>query len=154
MYSLGEYICLLLIVHLKISLIYMWYIIYILKSTLKRQIFMQEYNLIKVYNKLKLYSLFKFNYNWRHCSAITLTVVMLCVCTKRVCVCDIELVCKAARLGFSCQTNAIFFPFIHIPWFITTKCTNFMTDLILLWRILWTSADKSVVFWDRMKRKY
>ena len=34
LYSLGEYICLLLIVYLTISLIYMEYIIYIFKSTL------------------------------------------------------------------------------------------------------------------------
>ena len=39
------------------------------------------------------YSLFKLNYNWWHCSAISLTV-MLCVITKRVRVCDNELVCK------------------------------------------------------------
>jgi len=30
------------------------------------------------------YSLFKLNYNWRHCSAISLTVTMLCVCTNSV----------------------------------------------------------------------
>ena len=36
----------------------------------------------------------------RHCSAISLTVVMLCVCTKIRCVCDNELVCKAVRLAF------------------------------------------------------
>ena len=70
--------------------------------------------MIKVYNKL--YSLFKFNYNWRHCSAISLTVVMLCVCIKRVCVRNTELVCKAVRLAFSCQTSAISFPFIPIRW--------------------------------------
>ena len=34
LYSLEEYICLLLVVYLKISLIYMQYIIYISKSTL------------------------------------------------------------------------------------------------------------------------
>ena len=34
LYSLGEYICLLLVVYLKISLIYMYYIIYIFKSSL------------------------------------------------------------------------------------------------------------------------
>ena len=32
------------------------------------------------------YSLFKIDYNWRHCSAISLTVVMLCVRTRTVCV--------------------------------------------------------------------
>ena len=45
-----------------------------------------------------------------------MTVVMLCVCTKRVCVRFTELVCKALRLAFSCQTSAISFPFIPIPW--------------------------------------
>ena len=58
--------------------------------------------------------LFKHNYNLRHCSAISLTVVMLSVCTKRVCVCDKELVCKAVRLAFSCQTSDISIPFILI----------------------------------------
>ena len=37
------------------------------------------------------YSLFKLNYNWRLCSAISLTVVMFCVCTKEVCVCNTQL---------------------------------------------------------------
>ena len=60
-------------------------------------------------------SLFKLNYNWQHCSAISLTVVMLCVCSKRVCVRNIKLVCRAVRLAFSCQTSAISFPFIPIP---------------------------------------
>ena len=32
------------------------------------------------------YSLFKFIYNWRHCSTISLTIVMVCVCARRVCV--------------------------------------------------------------------
>ena len=36
--------------------------------------------------------------------------------TKRVCVCNKELVCKAVRLAFSCQTSAISLPFILIPW--------------------------------------
>ena len=58
------------------------------------------------------------NYNWRHCSAISLTVVMLCVCFKRVCVCNTELLCKQVPLAFLCQTSAISFPFIAIPWFI------------------------------------
>ena len=62
------------------------------------------------------YSLFKLNYNWRHYYAISLTVVMLCVCTKRVCMCNTELVCKAVRLAFSYQTSAIALPFN--PWFI------------------------------------
>ena len=62
------------------------------------------------------YSLFKFNYNWRHCSAISLTVIMLFVCAKSVCVRFTKLVCKAMRLAFSCQTSVISFPFIPIPW--------------------------------------
>ena len=61
------------------------------------------------------YSLFKFNYNWQHCSAISLTSVMLCVCNRRVCVKFTVLVCKAVRLAFSCQTSAISFPFILFP---------------------------------------
>jgi len=61
------------------------------------------------------YSLFKLNYNWRHCSAISLTAVMMCVFTKTVCVCNNELVCKAVRVAFSCQTSAISLPFIIIP---------------------------------------
>ena len=61
------------------------------------------------------YSLFKLNYNWRHCSVISLTVFMLCVCTKRVCVRFTDLVCKAVWLAFSCQTSAISFSFIPIP---------------------------------------
>ena len=75
----------------------------------------KEYNLIKLFTIN--YSLFKFNYNWRHYSAIPLTVVMLCVCTRRVCVKFTTLVCKAVRMAFSCQTSAISFPFIPIPWF-------------------------------------
>ena len=59
--------------------------------------------------------IFKLNYNWRHCSAISLTKAMLCVRTKRVCVCDNKLVCKTVRLAFSCQTSAISLPFILIP---------------------------------------
>ena len=70
------------------------------------------------------YSLFKLNYNWRHCSATSLTVVMLCVCTKIVCVCNIELVCKAVRLAFSCRTSAISLPFIPIPWEREVKTTR------------------------------
>ena len=62
------------------------------------------------------YSLFMLNYNWQHCSAISLTVIMLCVCTKRVCMCNYELVCKAVWLAFSCQTSAISLPFILICW--------------------------------------
>ena len=38
------------------------------------------------------------------------------VCTKRVCVCNNELVCKAVRLAFSFQTSAISLPFILIPF--------------------------------------
>ena len=79
LYSLGEYKCLLLIVYLKMSLIYMKYI-YILSQHLKPNFHAKKYNIYKfTINN----SLFKLNYNWRHCSAISLTVVM-CVCTKRV----------------------------------------------------------------------
>ena len=42
---------------------------------------------------------------------------MLCVCTEKVGVKNTELVCKAVRLAFSCQTSAISYPFIPIPWF-------------------------------------
>ena len=35
---------------------------------------------------------------------------------KNVCVRFTELVCKAVRLAFSCQTSAVSFPFIPIPW--------------------------------------
>ena len=70
------------------------------------------------------YSLFKLNYNWRHCSAISLNVFMLCVCTKRVCVCNTELVCKAVRMAFSCQTSAIALPFIPIP------CSMYIVQLL------------------------
>ena len=70
------------------------------------------------------YSLFKLNYNWRHYYAISLTVVMLCVCTKRVCMCNTELVCKAVRLAFSYQTSAIALPFNpwFIPYWLDDKC--------------------------------
>ena len=61
--------------------------------------------------------LFKLNYNWLYCSAISLAVVMLCVCTKRLCVCNNELACKAVWLAFSCQTSAIPLPIILIPWY-------------------------------------
>ena len=60
-------------------------------------------------------SLFKLNYNWQHCSAISLTVIMFCVCARRLCVKITVLVCKAVRLAFSCQTSAISFPLIPIP---------------------------------------
>ena len=46
---------------------------------------------------------------------------VLCVCTKRVSVCDTELVCKAVRLAFSCQTSVISLPFIPIPWHTTDE---------------------------------
>ena len=55
---------------------------------------------------------------------------MLCVCIKRVCVCYKELVCKAVRLTFSCQTSAISLPFILIPCVVSiiqdmfTYCTE------------------------------
>ena len=38
----------------------------------------------------------------------------VCVCTKRVCVCDTELVCKAMRLAFSSQSpDQRHFPFLY-----------------------------------------
>ena len=40
---------------------------------------------------------------------------MLCVCNNGECVCNIELVFKAGRLAFLCQTSAISLPFILIP---------------------------------------
>ena len=49
---------------------------------------------------------------------------MLCVCTKRVCVCNTELVCKAVRMAFSCQTSAIALPFIPIP------CSMYIVQLL------------------------
>ena len=62
------------------------------------------------------YSLFKLIYYWQDCSTISLTViVMVCVCIKRVCVCDTELVCKAVWLAFSCDASAISLPFFPIP---------------------------------------
>ena len=42
----------------------------------------------------------------------------LTVFTKRVCVCNKELVCKAMQMAFSCQTSAISLLFILIPWVI------------------------------------
>ena len=54
-------------------------------------------------------------------------VVMLCVCTKTVCVRFTELVCKAVRLAFSCQTSSISFPFIPIPcYFQIINLTSFL----------------------------
>ena len=64
-----------------------------------------------------------YNKNSLFCLSLTMTTlfcnfldcnVMLCVCTKRVCVRNNELVCKAVRLAFLCQTSAISLPFIHI----------------------------------------
>jgi len=115
LYSLGEYICLLLIVYLKISLIYTCNRLFIhLSQHYNANFHAKNIIFIKVYNKL--YSLFKLNYNWRHCSALSLTVVILCVWIKRAYVCDNKLVCKAFRLTFSCQTSPISLPFIFILW--------------------------------------
>ena len=86
------------------------------------------------------YSLFKLNYNWQHCSAISLNVVMLCVCTKRVCVCDTELVCKAVRLAFSCKTSAISIPFILLPW---------ISLLIVIKRTPWLRCTMIIVIFSR-----
>ena len=62
---------------------------------------------------------------WKYFNNISLTVIMLCVCTKRVCVCNTELVCKAVRLAFSCQTSAISLPFIPIRWGLTLIASGF-----------------------------
>ena len=54
LYSLGEYICLLLIVYLKISLKWnAWYILFTyLSQHFKAKFSCKEYNFIKVFNKL------------------------------------------------------------------------------------------------------
>ena len=102
-------------VYLKISLICMHYACNILFTYLS-QPYKPNFHAKRIWLKFTInYSLLKFNYNWRHCSANSLTVVMLCVCTRRVCVRNTELVCKVVRLAFSFQTSAISFPFIPIP---------------------------------------
>ena len=110
MYSLGEYICLLLIIYLKISLyIYTFNILFIhLNQHYKPNLHAK--NIIWLKFTIN-YLLFKLNYNWWHCSTISLTVVMLCDCTKRVCVRIPNLSAKQC----SWQTSAISFPFIPIP---------------------------------------
>ena len=67
-------------------------------------------------------------------TTISLTVVMLCVCTERACVCNKELVCKAVRLAFSCQTSDISLPFILTPWLLQMKKSRLadVEDLIRL----------------------
>ena len=138
--GLGEYICLLLIVNLKISLIYIY--LYIQVNTIKPNFHAK--NIIWLKFTLN-YSLFKFNYSWRHCSAISLTVVRLCVCTNWVCVCNSALVCKAVRLALSCQTSASSFPFIPIPWvhhefnwkkWLQRWCKPSCSDKVLIKKIL------------------
>ena len=52
---------------------------------------------------------------------------MFCVCTKRVGLCNTELVCKAVRMAFSCQTSAIGLPFIPIP------CSIYIVQLLNWW---------------------
>ena len=94
--------------------IHVMYYLYIFKSTLKAMNFDAK-NIIWLKFTIN-YSLFKLNYNWRHFSAISLTVFMLCVCSKGLCVCDKELVCKTVRLAFSCQTSAVSLPYILFPW--------------------------------------
>ena len=43
---------------------------------------------------------------------------VMCVCLYQKSVCKVTVpVCKAVRLAFSCQTSAISFPFIPIPWY-------------------------------------
>ena len=55
---------------------------------------------------------------------------MLCVCTKKLCVCDTELVCKAVRLAFSSQNCAITLPFILVPWYqVMCICTCTMYNV-------------------------
>ena len=51
------------------------------------------------------------------------------VCTKRVCVRNSELICKAVRLAFLCQISAISFPFIPIPWSIGVR---YCYDVLLI----------------------
>ena len=63
----------------------------------------------------------KFTKTTRYSSLIIIDDIVLqfldwSVCTKRVCVCNNELVCKALRLASSCQTSAISLPCIFIPW--------------------------------------
>ena len=61
------------------------------------------------------YSLFKPYYNWQYCSALSLTVVILCVCTKRECVCDNKVVCKAVLLAFHARPVPFPFPLFLFP---------------------------------------
>ena len=54
---------------------------------------------------------------------------VVCLYQKSVRVCNTELVCKAVRLAFSCQTSAISLPFILNPWlgttyFLINQCLN------------------------------
>ena len=79
---------------LKISLIYMKYIIVPYLSQQYKLNFHAK-NIIWLKFTISK-SLFKLNYNWRHCSAISLTEIILCVCTKRLCVCNNELVCNGS----------------------------------------------------------
>ena len=109
MYSLGEYNCLL---KNKFNI----HVILFIYLSQKYKPNFHAKNIIWLQFTVN-HSFFKFNYNWRHCSPISLTVVMLWVCTKRVCVRNTELVRIAVWLAFSCHTSAIFFPFIPIPWF-------------------------------------
>ena len=77
-----------------------------------------------------------------------MTVVMLCVCTKRVCVCYTELVCKTVRLACSCQTSAISLPFILIP------CLRFVLVYPILARLRFRSFPlnfTNIIFADSRK---
>ena len=56
---------------------------------------------------------------------------MLCVCTKRVCVRFTELVCKAVPLAFSCQTGAISFHLIPIPWVVVNAALKEVLNIII-----------------------
>ena len=91
-------------------------ILFIYLSQNYKQIFHAK-KIIWLSVQYKLLVIHELNYNWQHCSAISLTVVMLCICSKRVYVRFTEIVCKAVRLAFLCQTSAISFTFIPIPCF-------------------------------------
>ena len=73
---------------------------------------------------------------------------MLCVCTKRVCVCYTELVCKAVRLAFSCRTSVISLPFIPIPWFWVLDSCHFFPKTFF-YRALWWLPKGGRLRWKK-----
>ena len=83
----------------------------------------------------------KFNYNWQHCSAISLTVIMLCVCTKRVCVKLTVLVCKSVRLQLSHARPA---PFPSLYSYSLDHCYNFETSKAKIWEKLIYSVTSHI----------